>query len=136
VHVPLAPTNTTLGSDVPASVYGQPVTLTASVAPRTGGGTPTGEVVFTDGTAQLGTTTLDGSGQAELIVSDLAVGPHSIVATYSGDDVFDGSASPALDQPVSPGATASRPAPSSLPSTASRPGTRSRSRPALPSSRR
>ena len=53
VAVTQAATTTTLVSSDPSPVYGEPLTITATVAPAGGGyGTPTGYVVFNiDGTA-------------------------------------------------------------------------------------
>jgi hypothetical protein len=83
--------STTTSTVTPStSVYGQPVTLSSTVTGS--GGTPTGSVVFSDGSGPLGTAFLNGSGQATLLLDDLNVGSHSIVATYSGDDVYDGGA--------------------------------------------
>ena len=80
-------------TDVVASPanYGQPVTLTATVQSAvSGNGTPTGTVDFYDQTAgaDLGTSALNSSGVASLSVSNLAVGGHTITATYSGDSNF------------------------------------------------
>ncbi|HEY5170774.1 MAG TPA: Ig-like domain repeat protein [Acidimicrobiia bacterium] len=102
-----ASTATGVSSSVSPSVFGQPVTFTASVsvvAPDTG--TPTGTVVFNDGTTTLGSDSLDGSGTAALTISALAVGSHTITATYSGDASFAAGASRGLTQPVNGAATA------------------------------
>ena len=94
-------TSTALGSSANPSVYGQTVTLTATVtAAAPGTGTPTGTVTFNNGTATLGTSTLNGSRQATLTVSTLAVGAASISATYNGDGNFGGSTSGVLTQTV------------------------------------
>jgi hypothetical protein len=106
VHNPLIPTTTTLDVDSATSVYGQPVTLTATVAPRSGGGIPTGDVTFSDGGQTVGTAAVDAAGQASFAVATLDVGAHSIVATYSGDDTFDSSASAPADHTVTAAATA------------------------------
>jgi uncharacterized repeat protein (TIGR01451 family) len=54
-----------------------------------------------DGTAPLGTGTLDGAGQATFTTAALAVGTHPITAEYSGDGNFNPSSSaPALQQVV------------------------------------
>src|SRR5207253_9564357 len=83
------------------SVFGQPVTFTATVAAKSpGAGTPTGTVTFKDGLSTLGTGTLNGSGQAMFTTSTLAVGPHSITASYGGDATFSGSTSSPLTQTV------------------------------------
>jgi hypothetical protein len=86
-----APTKVTVGSSAPTSVFGQPVTLTATVAAvAPGAGDPSGTITFKDGTTVLGTVPVDSSTgeQAALTTSALSVGQHAIVATYSGDDSF------------------------------------------------
>ncbi|KNE78630.1 hypothetical protein ADZ36_32245, partial [Streptomyces fradiae] len=79
-----ADTTTTVTSTPDPTVFGQPTTFSATVAPvAPGGGTPTGQVTFTiDGTITL-TGTLVG-GTATVTDSTLPVGPHTISATYSG----------------------------------------------------
>ncbi len=70
------------------SVYGQTVTLTATVAavlPAVA--TPTGTVTFLDGATTIGTASVSG-GTATLTISTLAAANHSITATYSGDSQF------------------------------------------------
>ena len=70
------------------SVYGQAVTLTATVGPAGGGaGTPTGAVTFTDGATPLGTVTLTG-GVAALTLTSLGAGAHQFRASYAGDATF------------------------------------------------
>jgi sugar lactone lactonase YvrE len=80
-------TTTTLAQTTPAtgnSVYGQAVTVTATVAPTSGSGTPTGNVTFTlDGTT--GPTIALSSGAAAYSPTGLAAGTHTITANYSGD---------------------------------------------------
>ena len=92
-----ATTTTTLASSQNPSIYGQPVTFTATVAPQFSG-TPTGSVVFKDGTTTLKTVTLS-EGVASYTTSTLAVGTHSIAATYNGSTDFTGS-SASLTQTV------------------------------------
>src|SRR5208337_4928146 len=83
-----ASTTTTLAVDNNPAVYGQPVTLTATVAVVSPGiGTPTGSVEFFDGTTPISTTPLNGT-TAALNTSALAVGTHSITAEYLGDGNF------------------------------------------------
>ncbi|MGA7648369.1 MAG: Ig-like domain repeat protein [Terriglobales bacterium] len=86
--------NTTTGLIAnPASPnLNQTVTFTATVTPGIAG-TPTGAVSFLDGTTQLGTSPVNGSGIATFSISTLAAGSHSITATYSGDGNFNGSTS-------------------------------------------
>ena len=84
-----------------ASVSGQAVTFTATVkAKSAGAGTPTGTVTLKDGPSTLGTGTLNSSGQAVFTISTLAVGSHSITASYGGDANFTGSTSSKVTQTV------------------------------------
>ncbi len=97
--IPVAST-TTLGSPTNPSTYGDSVTLTATVSGS--GGTPTGTVTFKDGTATLGTGTLNGSGQATFATNKLSAvaSPHSLTAVYGGDSNFNPSTSSVLSQTV------------------------------------
>ena len=107
----------TVASSFNPSVFGQATVLSTTVtvvAP--GAGQPTGTVTFLDGVTQIGTVTINGSGQATLTVSSLAVGVHSIKATYSGDGNFNSSTSPnALSQTVGRSNTITTIVPSSNP---------------------
>jgi hypothetical protein len=93
-----ATSTVTLSSSLNPSTYGQPVTLTATVAGEFGG-TPKGKVKFMNGGAILGTSTLTG-GVATLITATLSVGTMSITAQYDGNSSFSGSTSSALSQVV------------------------------------
>jgi hypothetical protein len=97
--VPSVPTTTTLSSSANPSVYGQPLTFTATVTAASG--TPTGTVSFNDyRTNTLATRTLSG-GQVSYINATLAAGAHSITAVYNGDVGFSPSTNaPALSQSV------------------------------------
>ena len=91
---PTTPTTTTLaltGGSTPSTV-GAPLTFTATVA----GGTPTGNVTFYAGATALSTSALNGSYQASLTTSSLALGSYSITAQYAGDAAFGASTSSAL----------------------------------------
>jgi hypothetical protein len=105
VHVTINTANTisTLTSSPNPSQYGQTVTFTAKVKGQYRG-TPSGTVTFSDGSATLGTSPLNG-GRAKFSTAKLAVGSHSITATYSGDTNFAASASQALNQVVNRGNT-------------------------------
>ncbi|HET7437417.1 MAG TPA: Ig-like domain-containing protein [Thermoanaerobaculia bacterium] len=94
-----ASTTTGLTSSANPSTAGQSVTFTATVTPANGGA-PTGTVSFYDGVTLLGSGTLNGAGVATFFTSTLAVGPHSITATYNGDTNFTGSTSALLSQAV------------------------------------
>ena len=81
---------TALGSSAVSSVFGQPVTLTASVgAANPADGAPTGSVEFVDTTTgtDLGTVPVS-NGVASITASALAVGSHAISADYHGDGLF------------------------------------------------
>jgi len=94
-------TSTVVTASANPSVYGQSVTFTATVsAALPGSGTPTGTVTFMDGSTTLGSGTLDGSGLAKISTRTLAVGSHSITASYGGDANFITSTSPTLNQAV------------------------------------
>ncbi len=88
---------TTLTSSLNPSNYGQSVTFTATVTPQFSG-TPTGSVVFKDGTTALKTVALNG-GVAKFTTSKLASGTHNLTATYNGSTSFTGS-SASLTQTV------------------------------------
>ena len=92
-----ATTTTTLASSLNPSNFGQSVTFMASVTPQFGG-TVKGTVTFYDGTTILKTVALSG-GVAKFTTSTLALGSHSITATYKGSANFTGS-SASLTQTV------------------------------------
>jgi hypothetical protein len=73
------------------SIYGASVTFTATVA---GGVTPTGDVVFKDGTIPIATVAL-ASGSASYSTTTLGVltSPHRITASYAGDSTHNASVS-------------------------------------------
>lgn len=114
-------TTTTLTSGPNASVFGQTVTVIATVSPVTGTGTPTGTVTFVfDGVA---TTVPMSLGQGVFDISELAVGSHPITATYNGDANFAGSASQTHTQVVNKADTTTTVATSGSPSTSGQPVT-------------
>jgi uncharacterized repeat protein (TIGR03803 family) len=88
---------TSLVSNLNPSVFGQTVTLTATVT--SGGLTPTGKVYFKNGTTTIGSGTLSG-GVAAMTTSTLAPGSYAMTATYSGDTEHATSVSAALTQGV------------------------------------
>jgi hypothetical protein len=96
--VPGYHTLTTLASSNDPAVFGDPVTLTATVTAPSG--TPTGVVNFYDGTTLLGSAFIDGNGVASITISLLGAGDHMITAVYNGD-VADGiSTSTVLTQTI------------------------------------
>lgn len=78
------PSAATLTSSADPAITGLDVVLTATIV-ASGGQTPTGSVIFHDGSGTLGTVTLDASGTAVLHTSTLAVGSHTITVSYAGD---------------------------------------------------
>ena len=93
------PSTTTLASSLGAAgSYGTAVTFTATVAVT--GGPAAGTVTFRDGATLLGAGTLDGSGQAAFTPGALAVGAHSITASYPGNTSFGASTSSAFSYTV------------------------------------
>lgn len=97
------PTTSSLSSSANSVTYGQAVTFTAAVVPS-GPGTPTGSVTLLDGATPLGSASLDVTGQAIFLISNLNVAgsPHSVTAVYSGDSTFQGSTSAAVLQTIAP----------------------------------
>ncbi len=77
---PLNSTTTTVAASPGSTVYGQPVTLTATVSPATA----TGSVSFFTNGTPLGSAPL-GNGVATLSVTTLPVGTDPVLATYAGD---------------------------------------------------
>ncbi len=82
-------TGVTVKSSASRSVFGSPVTFTATVRPgATGPAKPTGDVTFYNAGVPFGTAPVvskDGVTTARLDTADLLAGSNSITATYSGD---------------------------------------------------
>jgi hypothetical protein len=87
-----------LTSSLNPAVYGQPVTLTATVT-DSAGSTPTGVVVFAETGTYYGTVTLTGDVAQIALPTTLAAGKHIITAQYSGDS-SDGPAKASLTQVI------------------------------------
>ncbi|KOG46300.1 hypothetical protein ADK74_12590 [Streptomyces decoyicus] len=83
-------TTTTVTTSPDPSVFGEPVTLRATVTPvAPGAGTPTGTVTFTITGGDTVTVSLDAGGTAVFTNrAPLAAGSHSVTAVYSGDANF------------------------------------------------
>ncbi|MGB7862147.1 MAG: choice-of-anchor tandem repeat GloVer-containing protein [Candidatus Sulfotelmatobacter sp.] len=82
INLSLSPASVTVGSS-------GPVAMTATVAPTSGSGTPTGVVAFFNGSSEVGSLNLT-SGAASFYYnpSGLALGTYPITAIYSGDGTF------------------------------------------------
>jgi len=89
---PLQSTTTTLSATPASQTSGSPVNLSATVTPATA----TGAVTFFDAGTQLGSAILSG-GTAAFSISTLAIGNHSLTASYGGD----GGDAPSTSAPVS-----------------------------------
>jgi len=101
--VNLLPTTTTVASSLNPATFGQAITLSATIQTAFGGNA-TGTMTFLDGTTSLGTATVS-NNTAQLSLSRLSAGPHSITAKYNGDANFSGSTSAALTQTVNQAST-------------------------------
>jgi hypothetical protein len=96
-----AKTTTTLVSSKNPVKVGGAGTLTAtvkSVAPGTG--VPTGTVTFTVDGAALAPVGVSVAGVAEILLSTLTTGTHTVTATYNGDANHTGSTSSTVNQVV------------------------------------
>lgn len=100
----LTSTTTALSASAANIPSGTSVTFTATVAPTSGSGVPTGTVTFLDGSTTLGTGTLS-SGTAAYSTSSLSAGTHSITASYGGDSSNAASTSTAVSVVVTGTAT-------------------------------
>jgi hypothetical protein len=93
-------TKTEISSSANPSIYGQWVTLTATVSPTSAtGSTPTGIVTFKHGNTIFATATLNNLGQATFTTNIFA---HPITADYAGDNNFKSSSSSAFKQEILP----------------------------------
>lgn len=90
-------TTTTLTSSTNPSAVGESVTFTATVAATSGTAVPAGSVTFRHETTDLATMTLSG-GVATFATAALALGSHSITASYAGSAVHDPSSDTATQE--------------------------------------
>jgi sugar lactone lactonase YvrE len=77
------PTTISLSSSANPANFGATITFSVNVA--SAGSTPTGTVTLLDGSSTLASTSVNSGGNATFAISTLAVGNHSITASYSGD---------------------------------------------------
>lgn len=84
-----AATTTVVTSSANPSEYGQSVTYTATVSASAGGGTPTGWVTFgVDGVNQTSVQLSSNGTAAWTPLTSLAVGSHTITASYAGTSSY------------------------------------------------
>ena len=97
------------------STFDDSVTFTATLSGA--GLTPTGTVMWMDGSLLLGTSTVDNSGMTSLSLSTLSAGAHNVSAVYSGDQNYASATSQTVSQTVNQAAvTLSTPTSSRNPS--------------------
>jgi len=101
--IPATATTTALTASASTVVVGASVTFTATVTPASGTPTPTGVVTFKDGTTTLGTGTLNAPGVTTFATTALAIGSHSVTASYAGDTSNAASVSSAVTVVVTAG---------------------------------
>ena len=77
-----ASTSIEVGTSPPTSVYGEDVTITATLSSATAGMT----IVFYDNGSLLGQADTDASGVAQLSTDEMQIGSHTLLATFDGDD--------------------------------------------------
>ena len=104
-------TTAAISSGTNPAVFGQSVTLTATVAANSpGAGTPAGTVAFYSGAHFLGNGTLavvSGQDVATLTTSSIDIGaPTTVTAVYAGDSSFNTSTSSNLSETVTKDNTA------------------------------
>lgn len=83
------PSTITLSQSTSAELLKSVVIFTAKIT--SGSMTPTGNVVFMNGTTVLGSAAMGTSGSATFATDSMAVGSHQITAIYSGDGSSNGS---------------------------------------------
>jgi len=88
------------------SLVASPSTVTAGTVVKlmaqvsSNAGVPFGGASFYDGSALLGTLSLDANGSATFSTASLTTGSHSITAKFNANGPFAGSISPAVSVPV------------------------------------
>ena len=95
-------TTTTLAANPAAVNTSQTTTLSATITGLNANVTPTSPVVFKDGTTTLGTvlgSAITG-GVATYMAGPLALGPHTLTATFTGDAYYTTSTSAAVSLTV------------------------------------
>jgi hypothetical protein len=89
-------TSTELSASPTSGLKGTAITFTATVAQDPGSGVPTGTVAFMNGSALVGTATLNTSGVATWESAALPAGSDSVTAAYRGDSKNGASTSAAV----------------------------------------
>jgi sugar lactone lactonase YvrE len=82
-----APSSTMLNTSSAVVQFSTPITFTAAVT-GVPASTPTGNVVFRDGSTTLSTVSLNSLGIATYVNTTLPAGTHTITAVYQGDSNY------------------------------------------------
>jgi hypothetical protein len=99
VNLPAATNTVSLTTGADPSTYGNSLVFTATLSGS--GATPTGTVIFEDGSTPFATNTLSG-GTSACTNAALGAGAHSIISVYSGDSNYPSNSSAPLSQTVNP----------------------------------
>ncbi|HSZ62816.1 MAG TPA: FG-GAP-like repeat-containing protein [Terriglobales bacterium] len=91
VTVNAVPTTTALSASTTSPTAGTVVTFSANVT--SGSGVPFGGATFYDGTAPLGSISLQSGGSGTYSTASLAIGPHNITAVFNANATFASSTS-------------------------------------------
>jgi hypothetical protein len=101
-----ANTTTAIASSNNPSLFGVPLTFTATVtATPPGGSIPTGLVNFKDNSTPIVPAVTLVNGQATWTTSSLALGSHTIGANYAGDSNYKSSSATSVTVQIDPSAT-------------------------------
>jgi hypothetical protein len=98
-------TTTTMTVTPNPPVYANATTLSATVAPASGGGTPTGTVSFYEDGALFITETLSGGVASYVGAGFSGSSAHTFYAVYNGDTTYKTSTSPTVNTAASGGST-------------------------------
>jgi subtilase family serine protease len=95
------------GAPFTSGTYGTPIFLSGTVTGESGVGTPTGTLTFAADGTSVGTATLGaaGTGVSSSAISALAVGSHTVSASYAGDANFKASNSAGVSLSIAKGPT-------------------------------
>jgi len=121
ITVAKTPTTTLVLPATTTPTAGAPLQVNATITPSAAGNTePTGNVTFTvDGvSAGVASVTAGSPSTASVNITTLTSGPHSLVATYSGDIDYAASVSPAVTITVSKSPSTTTAIPATLTPTA------------------
>jgi hypothetical protein len=101
-----ATTSIALSASPNPAVFGQAVTVTATVTSPTASTAGTTVTFVVDGASQL-PATLDANGQARITLAALALGSHTVSASYAGNGNLAGSGPASMTEKVVGGSTTS-----------------------------